>query len=348
MNDESLARDAVFISSKESSKELNESGLQVNGYDFNKWPIDVHALLGSFATTGFQANHFSKAVNVINSMLEHRIKGTEKEPCTIFLGYTSNMISSGLRDVFRFLVEHKLVDCIVTTAGGIEEDIIKCLGPVYVGDFRMDGSALRDKGLNRIGNLLMPNDNYCSFEDWLLPQLDKLLEEQKAVPGTVWSPSKIIKVLGEAIDDPRSVYYWAAKNDIPVFCPAFTDGSIGDMMYFHSYKNPGLIVDINQDVRKINNLAVHAKNTGMIILGAGVIKHHICNANLMRNGADYAVYLNTAQEYDGSDAGAVPDEAVSWGKIRQGAKSVKVYADATIVFPLLVAETFAKFLHGKR
>ncbi|KAJ1953244.1 Deoxyhypusine synthase, partial [Linderina pennispora] len=70
--------------------------------------------------------------------------------------------------------------------------------------------------------------------------------------------------------------------------------------------------------------------------------HHICNANLMRNGADFAVYINTAQEFDGSDAGARPDEAVSWGKIKADAESVKVYVDASLVFPLLVAQTFAK------
>ena len=80
----------------------------------------------------------------------------------------------------------------------------------------------------------------------------------------------------------------------------------------------------------------------MLILGGGVPKHHICNANLMRNGADYAVYVNTAQEFDGSDSGARPDEAKSWGKIRPNANPVKVYGDATIIFPLLVSQTFAK------
>ena len=71
----------------------------------------------------------------------------------------------------------------------------------------------------------------------------------------------------------------------------------------------------------------------MIILGGGVVKHHVCNANLMRNGADFAVYINTGQEFDGSDSGARPDEAVSWGKIKATARPVKVYADATLVFP---------------
>mmetsp|Transcript_23652 Transcript_23652/g.39588 ORF Transcript_23652/g.39588 Transcript_23652/m.39588 type:complete len:100 (+) Transcript_23652:930-1229(+) len=84
----------------------------------------------------------------------------------------------------------------------------------------------------------------------------------------------------------------------------------------------------------------------MIILGGGVTKHHICNANLMRNGADYSVYINTANEFDGSDAGARPDEAVSWGKIRPSAAPVKVYGDATLIFPLLVAQTFARNMNA--
>lgn len=148
--------------------------------------------------------------------------------------------------------------------------------------------------------------------------------------------------LGEKINNEESIHYWAWKNKIPVFSPALTDGSLGDMMYFHSFRNPGLVVDIVSDLRRINTIAVKANSSGMIILGGGVIKHHICNANLMRNGADYCVFINTASEFDGSDSGARPDEAVSWGKITKNATPVKVYAEASLVFPLLVGETFAK------
>lgn len=249
---------------------------------------------------------------------------------TIFLGYTSNLISSGLRGVLRWLVEHNHVSAIVTTAGGVEEDFIKCLGETYMGSFSTDGAELRKKGLNRIGNLLVPNANYCAFEDWVVPIFDKMLEEQEASKGTDdevnWTPSKIIHRLGKEINDERSVYYWAYKNDIPVFCPALTDGSLGDMLYFHTFKTSPLQlkVDIVQDIRKINTISVRAKRAGMIILGGGVVKHHIANACLMRNGAESAVYINTGQEFDGSDAGARPDEAVSWGKIKVGADSVKV------------------------
>jgi len=264
-----------------------------------------------------------------------------KSYCKIFLGYTSNMVSCGMRDVIKFLVKHKLVHCIVTTAGGIEEDFIKCLAPVIVGDFRLEGEALRRKGMNRIGNLLMPNENYRLFEDWVAPILDQMVDETKR-DGTVWSPSKLINRLGKEINNEDSIYYWAWKNDIPVFSPAITDGSLGDMVYFHSYSNPGLVIDLVQDIRSLNNIAVRAGATGMIILGGGVMKHHICNANLMRNGAEFSVFINTGNEFDGSDSGASPDEAVSWGKIKMTAQPVKVFAEATLVFPLIVAQTFAK------
>ncbi|XP_056692380.1 deoxyhypusine synthase isoform X2 [Spinacia oleracea] len=235
-----------------------------------------------------------------------------------------------------------MVDVVVTTTGGVEEDLIKCLAPTFKGDFSLPGAQLRSKGLNRIGNLLVPNDNYCKFEDWIVPIFDKMLEEQNTEKIT-WTPSKLIARLGKEINDKSSYLFWAYKNNIPVFCPGLTDGSLGDMLYFHSIRNPGLIVDVVQDIRAMNGEAVHAspRKTGMIILGGGLPKHHICNANMMRNGADYAVFINTAQEYDGSDSGARPDEAVSWGKIRGSAKTVKVHCDATIAFPLLVAETFA-------
>jgi deoxyhypusine synthase len=119
-------------------------------------------------------------------------------------------MSSGLREIIRFLVQYKHVSAIVTTAGGIEEDFIKCLGKTYLADFALDGAELRKKGLNRIGNLVVPNDNYCKFEDWVIPILDKMLEEQKE-SNEVWSPSSIIHRLGKEINHEDSVYYWAYK-----------------------------------------------------------------------------------------------------------------------------------------
>ncbi|XP_053687940.1 probable deoxyhypusine synthase [Sabethes cyaneus] len=347
----SQAKEAVL---QESSK-LPDDTPVVTGYDWNKG-LDYEALFQTYAHFGFQATNLGHAINEVHEMIKCRMKPLDDEKldeyeedefikrksnCTIFLGYTSNMVSCGVRESIRFLVQHKLIDCIVTTAGGVEEDLIKCLAPTYIGSFELEGKRLREQGINRIGNLLVPNDNYCKFENWVIPILDEMLAEQQS-HGILWTPSKVIQRLGEKINNENSIYYWAAKNKIPVFSPALTDGSLGDMMYFHSFRNPGLVLDIISDLRRLNTMAVKANNSGMIIIGGGVIKHHICNANLMRNGADYSVFINTASEFDGSDSGARPDEAISWGKIKKDATPVKVYAEASLVFPILIAETFVK------
>ena len=99
----------------------------------------------------------------------------------------------------------------------------------------------------------------------------------------------------------------------------------------------------------MNDIGLFAKKSGMIVLGGGVIKHHINNANLMRNGADFSVCINTASEWDGSDAGARPDEAKSWGKIAPHCRGIKVYSEVTLVLPILIGETFCRnFEFAKR
>ncbi|XP_038554780.1 deoxyhypusine synthase-like [Micropterus salmoides] len=333
---------------------LPEGTPMVQGYDFNQG-VDYRVLLQSYLHTGFQATNLGLAIQEINTMIKRRQQPVKalngcvdegpstcpcRRSCTIFLGYTSNLISSGVRESIRYLAEHKMVDVLVTTTGGIEEDLIKCMAPTYMGDFTLSGRDLFIKGLDRIGNLLIPEENYTKFDKWLMPILKQMLLEQNT-QGVNWTPSKMIHRMGKEINNPESVYYWAYKNNIPVFCPALTDGAIGDVLCLFSAENPGFRVDINEDITKLNKMAVAANSTGIIILGGGIAKHHICNANFWRQGADYAVYVNTAQEFDGCDSGARPDEAVSWGKIRADAKPVKVYTDATIIFPLLVAETFA-------
>ena len=191
------------------------------------------------------------------------------------------------------------------------------------------------------GNIFLPNSRYCAFEEFLVPLLKELHAEQLKT-GKVISSRQFVHQLGKKINDSSSIAYWAYENNIPVFCPSLSDGSIGDMVYFFSYEHPDFRFDWVQDIRELNDLAITSKKTGLIILGGGVVKHHILNANMMRNGADYAVYINTGQEFDGSDSGARPDEAVSWGKILPAARSVKLVCDATIAFPLIVAKTFAR------
>ncbi|MEK6845090.1 MAG: deoxyhypusine synthase [Nanoarchaeota archaeon] len=325
-NFESIARKNIL----RKSREIN--GIPIRGYDFDKG-INYKEILKSYFSTGAQASNFGKAIEIINKMI--------KENAFIFFGYTSSMVSSGLRDIFRWLVKHKKINTIVTTAGGVEEDIIKCLGDFYLGDFRASGAELRKRGINRIGNIYVANNRYVEFEEFFQPLLKELYENQKQT-GKIISASDLVWKLGEKINDEKSICYWAWKNKIKVYCPAITDGAIGDNVYFFKSKNPEFKIDVAEDIKEINDSTIGLKKSGVVILGSGVVKHHILNANMFRNGADYAVYINEAEEHNASDAGALPEEAVSWGKILPNAKTIKVFGDATILFPLIVASTFAK------
>lgn len=150
-----------------------------------------------------------------------------------------------------------------------------------------------------------------------------------------------------AVEKARStVVYWAAVQQVPLYSPSFVDGDIA------SYLLPSLSdasdaaaqetvqLDLVRDIHSINKLAMQSKKTGMLICGGGVVKHHVCNANLMRNGADYTIILNDGQEFDGSDAGAKPEEALSWGKVRMEGEFIKVYGEVTTYLPLLVTQVF--------
>lgn len=309
---------------------------KVNGYDFEKG-FDFSAFLASYGTTGFQATHLAQAIAIVDAM--------RREQAMIFLGYTSNMVTSGVRDILAYLVKHRYVHALVTTAGGVEEDVIKCLKPFAIGAFNVSGRSLFEKGINRTGNIFIPNDRYLYFEKFLRPFMERLSTEQKET-GIVHTATDIARELGKEVANEEhceeSILYWAYKNNIPVFCPALMDGAFGDQVYFLKQRCPEFQIDVAGDMKKMVDLALNAEKAGAILLGAGVAKHFVLNANIFRGGLDYAVYINTAEEFDGSDSGAQTEEAITWGKITPGAGHVKVHADATIVFPLLVAATFAR------
>ncbi|KAI5189871.1 deoxyhypusine synthase [Nematocida minor] len=326
---------------EENQEEIGSMEI-VSGKGFANADLSVWA--EGYKTVGFQGSHLHQAIEELKIMRKNKSK--------IFLGYTSNLISSGVRDIIAYLVKNRYVDVVVTTAGGIEEDIIKTMKPSRLGVFSMDGATLRSHGLNRVGNVLIPNENYFVFEEWMKEFLNEIVDDKledtnnDEIQGigsgyrrvgniSIITPSRFIYELGRKVNSEDSVYYWAHKNNIPVYCPAITDGSIGDIITYFSRRRE-LVIDTVEDIARINGEGLFCESTGALILGAGVIKHHILNANLFRNGLDHCVLVNTAQEYDGSDAGAQVDEAVSWGKIKKHTRSVKVHADATIVLPIIV------------
>ncbi|MGV8168793.1 MAG: deoxyhypusine synthase [Candidatus Nanoarchaeia archaeon] len=303
----------------------------IEGYDFEK-EFDFLDFMKSYGTTGFQGTELFKGIEIVNMMLEDK--------ATIFLSMTGNTISSGLRTIITFLVKNKMVHAIITSASGIEEDVVKSLNTFKLGDFEVQGRPLFEIGVGRIGNIFVPNDRYLHFERFMNPFFEKMLKKQTEMKRPV-SPSDIAYELGLLLEE-DSYLYWAAKNNMPVFCPGIMDGSFGDLVYFFRQKHNDFMIDVARDQTKLVDFVLQQEKAGALVLGGGISKHYSLNAQIFREGFDYAVYLTTATEYDGSDSGGNQEEAKTWAKVKVNAPYAKVRADFTLTFPLLVAASFCR------
>ncbi len=281
-----------------------------------------------FNDVGFQATNIGKAVEIIAKM--------KKERATVFLTFTSNMIASGLRGVVTEMCKRKFVDVIITAGGSIDHDLIKAAKPYKLGDFMMDDKELHQKEINRIGNILVPNDRYVYLEEFMGGVFETLYNNNS---NHMASPSELIREVGKKTGK-DSFLHWCTKNSIPVFCPGITDSAIGLQTYFYKKKRDrkDFGIDVTKDMNQLAQLALDAEKSGGIVLGGGISKHHAIGVNLLRGGFDYAVYVTTSSPWDGSLSGARTNEGISWGKIKEQANHVTVDCDASIALPLIMAK----------
>lgn len=305
----------------------------IQGADYEN--LDLTSLLKSFATTGLQASNLAKAIDICTIM--------RREEATIFFGFTSNMVSSGVREAITYLAKHQHVHVMVTTTGSVDEDLIKCFADFKLGDFDVKGEVLFDHGINRIGNIFVPNDRFAHLDKFVRGVLQHIHREYTEKGRTV-TTRVLARELGLAIGEQgkTSFLYWAAKNEIPVIVPAPMDGSLGDLIHFFRQQHPDFHVDVSEDLDFMVKTALNAERVGTLLAGAGVVKHYVLNANIFREGVDYAVYVNTSAGFDGSDSGGSIEEAITWGKVKPRQPVVKVQCDASIAFPLIIAGSFAK------
>ncbi len=316
MENESFKREK-----KENSIDLKSLDV-IKGFNLDK-SMTALQLLSSCKTLGFQASHVAKAAELIQRM--------KKENVDVFLTATSNMGSCGLREIIAQLVKNKLIKALITTTGLIEEDIMKTKHSFYLGNFDVDDSEVKANKLNRIGNIFVPDDHYV----WLESFHNKFLQKAHA-KKKIWSPSEYIHELGLELNDQNSILYWASKHNIPIFAPGLVDGAMGDHFFFFNEKQKEkLVIDTAKDLTIFYKLILGAEKTGGVFLGGSLPKHHLIGAAILRNGLDYAVYIQTGTQYDGSLSGAHPKEAVSWNKLKDQENSVIIESEATLVFPLL-------------
>lgn len=274
---------------------------------------------------GFTSGKLATGVNILEDMINS--KG-----CTKFLSFTADIVATGTRGVLREVVKRKLADVIITTCGTLDHDVARCWKDYYKGSFVMSDSKLHQEGVNRLGNVLVPNDSYgIIIEEKIQKMLNDLYQEGKHELST----AELSKEIGLRCCNETSILYWAAKNDIPVFVPGITDGAVGYQLWFFSQDHKDFRINLLKDEGELSNMIFDSQKSGALIIGGGISKHHTIWWNQFRDGLDYVVYISTANEWDGSLSGARPREAVSWGKISEKAKRVMIEADATMVMPII-------------
>ena len=284
---------------------------------------------------GFTAGKVALGIKILEKMVKDR-------DCVKFLSFTANLVATGIRGVLRELVKRRLVDVIITTCGALDHDVARCWRKYYRGDFFMDDKLLHETGINRLGNILVPNESYGQIIE---EKMNFLLESLWNEGVNEFSTRKLCEEIGRRICNESSILYWAWKNNIPVYVPGITDGAVGYQLWLFSQDHK-IKIDLLKDEQELNDLIFEAKKTGALIIGGGISKHHVIWWNQFKEGLDYAVYLSTAVEWDGSLSGARPREAISWGKIKGDADRVMIEGDATVILPIMVAALFDR-LSGK-
>lgn len=275
---------------------------------------------------GFTAGKLAVGVKILQNMV-----GDKK--CVKFLSFTGNLVATGARGALKELVKRKLVDVVVTTCGTVDHDVARCWKDYYRGSFVMNDSKLRSQGINRLGNVLVPDDSY-----------GVILEEKiQTLLQTLWkegvrevSSSQFCTEIGKRICNESSILFWAAENGVPVFVPGITDGAVGYQTWLFS-QDHDFRLNLLKDSGMLNDIVFDAKKSGALLVGGGISKHHTLWWNQFKEGLDYAVYVSTADEWDGSLSGARPREAVSWGKINEKADMTMIEGDASLILPIMVS-----------
>ncbi|HZA42321.1 MAG TPA: deoxyhypusine synthase [Nitrososphaeraceae archaeon] len=295
-------------------------------YSFNY--SDASILINKMKNSGgFEAVNLANGIEILKTM-------NDDGNCAKFLSFVGAILSTGTRGIIRELTKEHAFDCIVTTCGALDHDIARTSANYYAGDFRLNDADLLKEGIHRLGNVLIPFANYGTvIEEKVRSCLKELYFEHKK---RFIAPSEILDFIGSKLND-SSFLYWANKNRIPVIVPGIVDGAVGSQFWLFHQEHRDFGLDLLKDQTVISNIVYDAKRTGAFMIGGGISKHHTLWWNQFKGGLDYAVYLTTSPEWDGSLSGALVEEAISWGKITAKASRVTIHGEATTLLPFIYA-----------
>lgn len=280
---------------------------------------------------GFESTHLSDGLDILETMVSDR-------ECLRFLSFVGAVISTGLRGIIKDFIKNKMFDVVITTCGALDHDIARFYSEYKEGSFTMDDRELADQNIHRLGNILVPMESYGPLIE---EKIQAFLEEEYQSGKKEMSGAEITKMIGKHLGE-NSFLNWAFKNEVPVIVPGIMDGAVGSQIWLFCQKHPDFKLNLIEDSNLLSGLIFKAKKSGALMVGGGISKHHTLWWNQYREGLDYALYITTAQEFDGSLSGALVREAISWGKVTKKAKQATLHAEATTILPFLYSALLSR------
>ena len=302
--------------------------------------FDSRNIISSMEKMSFVARETANAANIFNEMIKDK-------DCTVFLTLAGSTSAAGCMDVYRDMVKYNMVDAIVATGASIiDMDFFEALGfKHYQGSQFQNDTELRKNYIDRIYDTYIDEDELQMCDKTICDIADSL--EPKS-----YTSREFIKEIGKYLKTNSkkkgSLIETAYENNVPIFCPAFTDSSAGFGLVIHQEKNPKkhITIDSIREFRELTEIKIKSKSSGLIMIGGGVPKNFIQDtvicAELLGKDVEmhkYAIQITVADSRDGACSSSTLKEASSWGKV-DVTKEQMVFAEATSVLPLIASDAY--------
>ena len=324
--------------------------------DFLKNPVehiditsfDSRKIISSMKKMSFVSRETANAASIFNEMLNDK-------DCTIFLTLAGSTSAAGCMNIYKDLVKYNMVDAIVATGASIiDMDFFEALGfKHYQGSQFQDDTELRKNYIDRIYDTYIDEDELQICDKKICEIADNLEPRSYTSREFINEMGKYLKKNSVKKD---SLIETAYDNNVPIFCPAFTDSSAGFGLVIHQEKNPKkhMTIDSIREFRELTDIKIQSKGSGLFMIGGGVPKNFIQDtvicAELLGKEVDmhkYAVQITVADSRDGACSSSTLKEASSWGKV-DVSKEQMVFAEATSVLPLIASDAFHRQNWKKR
>lgn len=311
---------------------------------------NVVKLVDSMEPMAFSARDLNRAAKIFEMMVRD-------DKCAVILTLAGSLFSAGLKRVVYDLVQNNMVDAIVSTgAVMVDQDFFEALGfKHYIGSPYVDDNEMRELHIDRIYDTFIDEDELRICDDTTAEIFDSLEPRPYSSRELLWHFGKYLEEKGgPKVED--SVIYAAYKNNVPIFVPAFSDCSAGFGIVMHQHKNPEkhLSFDSGKDFYELTQIKLHAKETGIFMIGGGVPKNFtqdiVVAADILDEDASmhkYAVQITVADVRDGALSSSTLKEASSWGKVETTYEQM-VYSEATLAMPLVAGYAYHKEAYKNR